>query len=39
VKPTAPGVYSVPNASSPRRVRGVAWDRAGNRSLPARWPR
>ncbi|MGH3131134.1 MAG: hypothetical protein ACRDNX_09985, partial [Gaiellaceae bacterium] len=38
VKAPAAGVYAVPGEADPSAVRAVAWDAAGNRSLPARYP-
>jgi hypothetical protein len=32
------GVYAVPGATAPRRVRAVAWDTSGNASRPATHP-
>jgi hypothetical protein len=29
------GVFAVPGATAPKRVRAVAWDAAGNASQPA----
>jgi hypothetical protein len=38
LKPRRAGAYAVPGADAPQRVRAVAWDTAGNVSLPARYP-
>ena len=34
VKAAEAGTYAVPGVSAPRRVRAVAWDRAGNAGRP-----
>jgi hypothetical protein len=38
VRAAAPGVYAIPGARTPKRVRAVAWDRSGNSSRPALHP-